>query len=291
MDEKLKTRLIGVLVVVGAVFIILPFLFHNSHPSAVEKIAPSASVSSPIISVALPAENTASPATPKTMSDNPSAPTVPAAAQTQTVSPSQSPSNSSPKTQPPFTASSKITQVNAVTESKKLNANTVAASTLAAGFKPDQAVSPTSGLTTGAPISAPPAMNKIASASAFDYASLNQPQTAPAAASSTHHTREHHHQLVTHSPHHVKAKAVYSHAAKHPHYVTQLAVFSDPHNAKKLIAKLHAHHIPAYTHHIAHNGKRMTAVWVGPNKTHGSAVIMQSRLHHVFHLNGIVRIV
>ncbi|OGT43895.1 MAG: hypothetical protein A3F13_04820 [Gammaproteobacteria bacterium RIFCSPHIGHO2_12_FULL_40_19] len=37
MEEKIKQRLIGVLVIVGALFIILPFLFHNSRPTVSQK--------------------------------------------------------------------------------------------------------------------------------------------------------------------------------------------------------------------------------------------------------------
>ena len=35
MEERTKQRLVGALVLVGALFIILPFLFHNARPSAI----------------------------------------------------------------------------------------------------------------------------------------------------------------------------------------------------------------------------------------------------------------
>src|SRR3990167_6593364 len=56
VEEKVKQRLIGVIVIVGALFIILPFLFHNSRPSADTKL--SSNIPNPSVSVALPPAST-----------------------------------------------------------------------------------------------------------------------------------------------------------------------------------------------------------------------------------------
>lgn len=66
MEEKVKQRLIGVLVIVGALFIILPFLFHNSRPTLSQN-APSNGVNqpnSPSVSVTLPAAESTTSTTP-----------------------------------------------------------------------------------------------------------------------------------------------------------------------------------------------------------------------------------
>ena len=39
MEEKIKQRLIGVLVFIGALFIVLPFLFHNPQPLAQKNLS------------------------------------------------------------------------------------------------------------------------------------------------------------------------------------------------------------------------------------------------------------
>lgn len=58
MEEKTKQRLIGVLVLVGALFVILPFLFHNSRPSINTKSA-SNTVTTPSVSLPLAPANAA----------------------------------------------------------------------------------------------------------------------------------------------------------------------------------------------------------------------------------------
>lgn len=56
MEEKIKQRLIGVLVIIGALFIILPFLFHNSRPSLAQTAAGNAHANNSAVSIVLPSE-------------------------------------------------------------------------------------------------------------------------------------------------------------------------------------------------------------------------------------------
>lgn len=277
MDEKFKTRLIGILVIVGSLFIILPFLFHNSRPSAVEKPIPAAvsnTPTPPAVSVTLPAENTTTPAVtnaaaqPAPSAQAPVPPTQPAvtASQTQPVQMAQA---SAPVPAAP------------VAVKTNLNSNTVALHSDASGFQPDQAVSPTSGLTTGVPISAPP--KTVTEQVAVDTASMQEPSAQTTASKPI---AAHHHATAKTIHHHAKHSA---HATVKPQWEIQLAVFSDHHNAQKLLTKLHAHHFTAHARRIVHDGRHMTAVFVGSKLSHERALAMQNHLHHEFHLNGVVR--
>ena len=311
MDEKLKQRVIGILVLVGALFIILPFLFHNAHPSAAEKPMTPGSVSSSTVSVAWPAEQTVTsttstaPSTASTASTAPSTtlavPSTPTTALTATSSGTATPQvnssaqpiqNAAVSKQSGVVASSS-TQKKIKTDSQNINSNTIADTANAAGFKPDQAVSPASGLTQGAPISAAPAeIKKMTSASPFDYQSLNHNRSTAAESAQTPSAHKQVHS-ASYPAHHAKHKIAHAskHTTKNGKWEVQVAVFEDSHNAKTLLTKLHAHHIPAYTQSVSHHGKHMTVVLAGPEKTHQRAVMMQNRLRQLYHLNGMVRMV
>src|SRR3990167_3420495 len=324
MEEKIKQRLIGVLVVIGSLFIILPFLFHNSRPSAQEKIASTVpnGTTPPAVSVTLPAENTATPntgvvtqsTTEAKTTASPSVPTPaanaatavaatpasPSVASTQPVQPAQEAVQPASQTQK-LQTTAQVTATAAKIEpmvmvsasSEKLNSNTIASHPDASGFKPDEAVSPTSGLTTGIPISTPSTTEAVTSSSA---PTNNQavPAAQPAAAntqtqstteSAPKHIVAHHKKTVktAHHPHHKM------HAMNGKKWEIQLAVFSNEHNAKQLMAKLHAHHFAAHMRRITHDGRHMTAVFVGPEFNHHKTLAMQNHLHHEFHLSGVVK--
>lgn len=309
MEEKIKQRLIGVLVLIGSLFIILPFLFHNSRPSAEQKTASTVSggTTPPAVSVTLPAENTTTPnnnavvqnTTPATtVTTTPNAGTAvavtsaPAVAPTQPVQAAQQPIQPAPQTQKlQTTAQATTTKIEPATtvsaDSGKLNSNTIASRPDASGFKPDESVSPTSGLTTGVPISTPSTTEAVSSSSA----STMQPTAAKAQTQSTttesapNHTVAHHEQMVktTYHPHHK------IHAMNGKKWEIQLAVFSNERNAKQLMAKLHAHHYAAHTRRITHEGRHMIAVFVGPEFNHHKMMALQNHLRHEFHLGGVVK--
>jgi cell division septation protein DedD len=314
MEEKIKQRLIGVLVLIGSLFIILPFLFHNSRPSAEqEKMAAAVpnAATPPSVSVALPAENSATPsvntasvnttvpptttaANPNTATMTPPAATVNATATAPvsvtpataaSTAPQIQPAQSAPvvaKVTPPATPVAKTV----VISSAKLNSNNIASTPDASGFKADQAVSPTSGLTTGVPISTPSTTEAMPSASADNQpVSTVQPTVANAQSATesvpTHTASHHKHAIKTaHHPHHAM------HGKK---WEIQLAVFSNEHNAKQLMAKLHAHHFAAHTHRVTHHGRHMIAVFVGPELNHHKTLALQNHLHREFHLSGVVK--
>ena len=64
MEERTKQRLVGVLVFVGALFIVLPFLFHNAHPNAntSASTAQKTADANSAVTVSMPAENNTAPA-------------------------------------------------------------------------------------------------------------------------------------------------------------------------------------------------------------------------------------
>lgn len=321
MEEKIKQRLIGILVLVGSLFIILPFLFHNSRPSAEQKTASTvpSGVTPPAVSVTLPAENTAAesaaptPATTAAINASnapapaanvaPNAvtatttPAAPSAAPTQPVQSAQQPAPSAPQTQKLQTtaqAAPAKTQLAAIVpaNSGKLNSNTIASRPDASGFKADEAVSPTSGLTTGVPISTPSTTEAVSSSSLADNQanSTAQPTVAnaqpqsPTESTPKHSVAHHDHSVKTaHHPHHAM------HAMNGKKWEIQLAVFSNERNAKKLMAKLHAHHIAAHTRRITHHGHHMMAVFVGPEFNHHKTLALQNHLHREFHLSGVVK--
>lgn len=305
MDEKLKQRLIGGLVIAGSLCIILPFLFYNSRPSADQhpaiSTAPAASIKPPVVSVALPTDNaTAENAAKPVNANEPAAPSSAVAAQNQPAAqlPSAPTAQATPSPAQPqkmqmaqndAQAVQPVVKTTPATPSipeHKFNSNTIAThpEAAAAGFKPDQAVSPSSGLTTGAPISSLPASMGNPTASAPP--SPAQLESKPEAASSDHARSNHvvaHHHAQSAAHHH------YAHEAAKGQWEIQLAVFSDKHNAHKLIAQLHRKHIPAFARTILHHGRHMTAVFAGPESTHGKTLALQSRLHHELRMAGMIK--
>lgn len=332
MEEKIKQRLVGILVLIGSLFIILPFLFHNSRPSAEEQktlVAASNAATPPAVSVTLPAENSvtstvnAASATAATMPTT----TGPANTTTAAVAPTSSsatinapaagsvaatttanapvtenvvaattPAVSSPsisQTQPGQSAQVSAKETPAVTSAKKavainsakLNSNTIASTPDASGFKPDEAVSPTSGLTTGVPISTPTTTEATPSSS-DSVANQSASTTQPINEAVPKHTVAQHKQAIktAYHPHHAVA-----HAMTGKKWEIQLAVFSNEHNAKRLMAKLRAHHFAAHTRRIMHHGRHMTAVFVGPEINHPKTLALRNHLRREFHLNGVVK--
>lgn len=277
MEEKTKQRLIGVLVLIGVLFVILPFLFHNSQPSVADKIraeeaatttntASQPTVTLPPENATLPAAtvstnttnapvtNTNTPVVPVTPTPTPITPAEPAAVAptTPTITPAPAPVSPTPTPTP--------------TKTSSLSNNS---------FQPDHSVSPVSGLTTGEA--------STAQATAEATPSVTAPAETTTETAAVHHT------------HHAHAAAAHHHAIKkhHPvaagHWTVQLAVFSEKRNAEKLISTLRAHHFPVHARHIRHNHFPMIAVFVGPEISETRAIAMQQRLHREFHLTGVVR--
>ncbi|MCX7121274.1 MAG: SPOR domain-containing protein [Gammaproteobacteria bacterium] len=81
MQERTKQRLIGILVVVGALFFIMSFLFHNAQPTVASQDANMNSAATPAVAVALPANQTIA----QNQNNTPSVPLAPSAANATTA--------------------------------------------------------------------------------------------------------------------------------------------------------------------------------------------------------------
>lgn len=298
MEEKTKQRLIGILVLIGALFIILPFLFHNSRPSlnASTTVANSAT---PAVSVSLPADS----ATTANTASNTATSTATSTAISTTENTAD---NTTPAAQAPATPAAATTATPAPTPAVTAPAPTAAqpatqptAQSTAStdGFVPDQAVSPSSGLTTGqhtGSLAPDPTLQatiqtqqaSLAETSGVAHVAATAPAAKPKPVSKK--IAEHHVVKTVAKTHMVeKTHAVAMHHNNGWH--VQLAAFSDRKNAEALMKKLRTHHFDAYTHEIIHDHRHLTVVMVGPEVNEHSAMMVQHRLRSEFHLNGVVR--
>ena len=250
MEERIKQRLIGVLVVIGALFIILPFLFHNPRPSAGENAPTKVSQSSVAPTVALPpaSQSTTTAATVATQ-----APTTPAATTVSAVTPHQT---AIPATAPSAPAS-------------PATPDTPLVSTLQS---PTFSQATQTGLTTGKTDEGPQ-MNAVLPTAA-NHASL-QPVVKKAVAH-------------THAPKKQTIKKVIL-SENVQAWTIQVGVFSNKKNAEKLVSKLRAQHFEAYSRNVIHDHRQLAAVFVGPNINLHKMQIAQKSLQKQFHLTGEIR--
>ena len=72
-------------------------------------------------------------------------------------------------------------------------------------------------------------------------------------------------------------------------WVIQLGAFSEPANAKKLVARLRAKHFDAYVHHVNENGKTLAIVFVGPEISQQKSMRIKNELESSLHINGVVK--
>lgn len=303
MEDRTKQRLIGILVLLGALFIILPFLFHNARPSLNTAIAQT----TPGLSVTLPPDN-ATLANNNTTKQTDSSTTP---SQTTTTDSTDDDGDTLTAQHTPThaitTAAVATTKISTTAAPLTLAAHELAQPLNSNTFTPDQSVSSTSGLTTGAPSGQPagtvPVTLPVSQAVTTTQAeSLNQTAattpiatpSAPKAATST--------SVSTTTPTPIPAAAIVPVPAKikplvpvkHKPIVTrggwsvQLAAFADKKNANDLLAKLRARHFQAYTRTISHGREQLILVFAGPERTEYEARWVQGRLKQEFHLTGIV---
>lgn len=269
MQERTKQRFIGALVIIGALFIILPFLFHNERPSADQALSASASPT-PAIAVALPSEATKN-----------NAPLM--AQQTSPVSQINTQTNALPN---------KI--------STPVTTLVITPATPVANPAPSVATfnEPPAALTTGE-VNETPAQTVSAPQTSTMQSAANQDQEIKdmqPKAQSIHTTNETYTHHVAAKKHpiekHILAKHKKNHemhAAKAGEWLVQLGVFSDRKNAMHLVSALRAHHFSVYTRHIKHNHQTLLAVCVGPEKNAHQAQMTQKHLRAEFKINGIIK--
>ncbi len=305
MEEKIKQRLIGVLVIIGALFIILPFLFHNSRPTLSQQ-TPSTAV--PAIAVALPAAAT----TPSTAATTSSTQQV---AQAVPVTQATQPSSTTDVTSTtPTTVSTTSTQTDAVASTSTLPSTTQAATipTTSVSSSGDTASTTSVSGTSGDTASNTPVTTTTANDSTIAAIKEQSPSTStdefsdasPAALTTgqanegptqnTLVTAEAVQQTVTApaKPKQVVAKRQHHHVvrrAEQKGWVIQLGVFADHVNANHLIAKLHKRHFEAYAHSMRENNRTLVAVLVGPESNLHKTELLKRRLQTDFHLNGEIK--
>ncbi|OGT44841.1 MAG: hypothetical protein A3E82_06155 [Gammaproteobacteria bacterium RIFCSPHIGHO2_12_FULL_38_11] len=302
MQERTKQRLIGILVIIGLLFVIMSFLFHNAQPT----LALHSPNSAAIPAVALPAN---------TLTENQNSMPTPPSSVTSLAQTSNSTTADDNVTSNATTAMNAAAAANANTSNHSVNmpvvpdavAATSTAQTPAATAAENNPVkpmatttpatfpNPTTALTTGQANEGPTQQPMVATAAtAVIPASQN---TLPAnaqvvATAKTPLVAESQVKPVTKKP------LVAQHEERKPHekvmlargkWIIQLGVFSDKINAKHLITKLREHHLNVYAHQMNHNHKLVMAVYVGPEKNKLRAERMQQHLRAEFKINGIVK--
>lgn len=306
MEERTKQRLVGVLVFVGALFIILPFLFHNARPLSSEN---NSSANTASAAVALPPQNqtqtvamnndaTTTVATSQTApvnagpnSDNTST-TMPAqnnapapTSNNPTVMPSIAPNNANPTTQPnsnqPAPGPSAVPNNNPnANPNNNGNGNPIGTPTQNNAPQPGNnslpaapAAQPT-GLTGGQPLAAP------APATSSDTTAQNKPSAVTE-----------HSQLTQEKPTHPVMTAEHQkrHAPIAEGWTIQIGAFSEKANAAHLISDLREHHFHVYTRELKTGDRHLTAVFVGPERSLDHVRMAQEQLRAEFRINGEIK--
>lgn len=279
VEERTKQRLVGVLVFVGALFVILPFLFHNSRPMADQEMA-SADKPVPAVSVALPDAAT-SPAV--TAAAVPAAPT-PLAANSPTTAPIPTPTPAPVAASIPTAAPPAAVAVN--------NTNNPAAPTpqpaVLSQNTPNTAPAPTavpmapaSALTTGEADDQPAAIQKAAA-----EAVAQTPEVTTAATVEKTPTEN-----KTAENKAEKNRSEQKVAARKPihGWTIQVGVFSEKENAHHLVSRLHEAHFRAYSRAIHHEGHTLTAVFVGPERSLVDAKMAAQEIKMKLSLGGDIK--
>ena len=310
MQEQTKQRLIGVLVIIGALFIILPFLFHNARPSAETKLSTTIpnSPATPALAVTMPADASTSTASPATAEASTTQPVVAETPATQTANVSQpAATTETPATQTadatqpaaattPVATSATNTNVTKVATSASVpTAPTAAATPVSASATPAQFNASPSALTTGDANEAPSQAVAAQQAATLPVNSTPMEQaTNQAQAPKIAHKKAQKTAVIEKSAvkKHVVAKHENHHAArlaKSGDWAIQMGVFSDKKNATHLMTELHANHFAAFSRHITHDHKTLIVVYVGPEMNSRKAAMLQKHLRAEFKIDGMVK--
>lgn len=297
MEEKTKQRLTGVLVFVGALFIILPFLFHRSDsgisgqqlatqiPAA--PATPTIAINAPVIQPATTSDseqasaaNSIGTPTPGMTNNNAITATSTGTA-AQSPAPMDHPEMASPNpgafentpAVPPVTSTSSAVATTPPSQPVTSTSSPVAAtpelttttSSPSVAPAPAPTTTPTP-VTTPAPSTSLPAVSGTTTAPSATAASLVKKSVA-------------HH--ATHTTH---AKAKSSGA-----WTVQIGAFADKKNALALVSTLRKHHFEAYTRTIHGSTGKLTAVFVGPEINKNKVALVKKNLKARMKLNGVVR--
>ncbi|MDP1574581.1 MAG: SPOR domain-containing protein [Coxiellaceae bacterium] len=299
MEERTKQRLVGVLVFVGALFIVLPFLFHNSHPS-VSASQKAADDTAAAVTVSMPSENNALPAALKTQNiaindSNPGSPdqnAVPSTSQVAAtpgvaVAPASAPQ--APQAVTTDTAAIPLAQpANPTAASSTNTANVPAGDAAMPANNPTKFPSIVPG-NTAAPLPSAPANNADTgadtSAATQQNASLNKTASSVTVA------------VAASVP---NAKVEIKKPVAHPvalrssggidGWTIQLGAFSDKANANHLMAMLREHRFHVYSRELSQGAHHaLTLVFVGPERSLDHARFAQQHLRTEFKLNGEIK--
>ena len=310
MEERTKQRLVGGLVLVGGLFIILPFLFHNSRPSAVllddaDNVQTSQTLTLPAQTPAISSDNT----------ENVNTATTTAASSSNLSAANAMPTSSapvldasSPTTDISQTAVNQAVTVESPAPSIITNATDSTApapvtAAVAAPVSPQIAtttaapVLSSNGLTTGEPAVQPSLIQTAAAAqmSTTAPAGNDESQTMPVVTEAAETSDQSQTTIAANDTDTDIALAAVSHQAKlaaiarSTHKTSpveiQMGVFSQSSNAKHLLAKLHAEHYTAYARTISRDGRTLTGVYVAETNL-SRAKVAQQKLHRELALNG-----
>lgn len=266
MEERTKQRLVGVLVFVGAVFIILPFLFHNSKPGDrdVAQAVDNKTV------VAMNGNNDQQAA-------NTDVPAEVAAQQAATVPPAQTNTDPALVTGP----------------GPAMPPAPSAPAAVDPGVSQPQPQAPTTPTPAPAPMPSMPApTNPSPAAPVVDQpAQASQPQEpAPMPEAAPVDNTDAQQPVDTQSVSEAKPvlKKTAANAVKQG-WVIQVGAFSEKTNAKRLVAKLQTRHLPVYTHTAHQNGRVLTYVFVGPEHNLQHARLSQQQLRSTLNLSGEIK--
>lgn len=290
MEERTKQRLVGVLVFLGALFIILPFLFHNARPSA--NAAP-----------ATVAASTDSKTTVIAVNDQ----TQPAATQVQpmqtapvTTAPQSSAAPATPAA-PTGNANSAVTTGAPAPSTSPVTTNNGAASMPASAQNPSQFPSmvpqgsapannaapqadPMQALPAGTQPPATPSAAPAPMPAATPDA--NATTTSPAKAGSQDTTSDADVANNTPNPTKKTLHAANPSATAIDGWTLQLGAFSDTHNVTRLTSLLREHRFHVYTRAFKSGDRTLTAVFVGPERNLEHARLAQEHLRAQLKLNG-----
>ncbi|HLB56509.1 MAG TPA: SPOR domain-containing protein [Coxiellaceae bacterium] len=304
MEEKTKQRFIGVIVIIGALFIILPFLFHNSRPTLQTNLstnAPNSNVTVALPTAASTGGNTTNTSN-TTVADNNNAVST---LQTQPSDTTNTTTQTqSADTNAASTASQTQTSNNAITTTTPQQATTPQATDMTTQAAPTtsntttQTITPATTSTTTSDSLAPASPNALTTGNANE--GPTQPtQAVPATQNTTTPTNTTlpNTSAATPAKYVVKKRVAIKkqEIARMPinastsAWEIQVAVFSDKENAEKMIAKLRAHHFEAYSRRVAVNRRHYIAIFVGPEINFARAEILKKDLRRDFQLSGEIK--
>lgn len=293
MEERTKQRLVGIFVFIGALFIILPLMFHHSHPRArdLQDVAqnqamPSASTQQTVVAMANQQSDTASSNTANTASGpNPS----------QGVS-SQPPVNNNAMPAPNGSANSA-----AANPPPGPNPTTIPSIMPPQPASPASSSSTTAGAQAVVPASAPSAAgnsdqpgvtpNEQPNATSSTTSNTNSDVDVNAATdddATAGDVQSSSNNRVS-KPVALKTPAKKIAVAKQEGWSVQVGAFSQRKNVAELTQKLRQHHFKVYTKVVEHGNEKLTVVFVGPERQFAHAQFAQEHLRAEMHLDAQVK--